>query len=435
MKRWQTMFLGVTLCSLAFAPALKADPTVFPLGTTIYSPAEAYNSYILIPEENIGSWDYSAQTRAKPTLSDQVFLIDMNGNIVHTWTTTNCSSKRDRLLPDGNLLHLDQRAKKILEYDWDSKVVWEYKVPEPYTPHHDVRRLDNGNTLILCAANIPDEYQDKVRDFEVPGRGLINRQDIRLVGDSIIEVTPKGEIVWVWNSWEHLDVNRFSITTSPEDWTHGNTCSVIPPNRHYDAGDQRFKPGNVVFNPRSLDEVVVIDKDTGEIVYTWTNSTYFGGIAHGHEPEMIPAAYPGGGNFTFYDNGMAPRNRTHTGNSYLHEFDPVTDEIVWTYHPKGAVIGGGRFYSYVKSTVTKLPNGNVFASEDVTGRLIQIKADKNHPDGGEIVWEYMHRADVGRPRPYPYDYCPQMATLPVPKEMRVTPPDRDSYRIIPDELR
>ena len=83
----------------------------------------------------------------------------------------------------------------------------------------------------------------------------------------------------------------------------------------------------------------------------------------------------------------------------------------------------------------KLPNGNVFASEDVTGRLIQIKPDPKHPDGGEIVWEYVHRSDFGRPKPYPYDYCPQMKDLPKPQELAVTPPVRDSYKLVPDALR
>lgn len=286
MKRQKRMILSGLLClSYLFAGAglAMAYPTVYPIGTTIYKPDLAYNSYILVPEDLFYGNDYDAVKRQgtktdKPNPnSDQVYLVDMNGNIVHTWTTTHTSSKRNRLLPNGNLLHVCQSTKAIYEYDWDGKIVWEYKTPAPYKPHHDVRRLENGNTLILVMAPIPKEYQDKVQDFTIPNFGQIDRQDIQLVGDALIEVTPEKEIVWEWRSWEHLDVNRFSITTAPDDWTHANTCSVIPPNKWFDAGDVRFKPGNIIFNPRSFDEVYIVDKDSKEIVYSWTNTTYVGG--------------------------------------------------------------------------------------------------------------------------------------------------------------
>ena len=125
-----------------------------------------------------------------------------------------------------------------------------------------------------------------------------------LLDDIIYIVDESGEIVWEWLASKHIDEMGFSIearntmfrypnyvmSRTPGkvggDWIHINTASWLGPNKWYDAGDQRFKPGNIIINPRNIDTVYIVDKETKKVVWEWTHH-YKGGVAHCHEPEMI----------------------------------------------------------------------------------------------------------------------------------------------------
>ncbi len=50
------------------------------------------------------------------------------------------------------------------------------------------------------------------------------------------------------------------------DWCHLNAVSRLGENRHYDTGDQRFAPENIIVSSRELSIVFIVDRRTGEIV-------------------------------------------------------------------------------------------------------------------------------------------------------------------------
>ena len=181
-----------------------------------------------------------------------------------------------------------------------------------------------------------------------------------------------------------------------------------------------------LFSPRNLDMVVLVDKDTKKIVWEWTH-TYKGGMAHQHEPQMIPKGFPGEGNILLFDNGLFPRHRDHSGVSMVFEVNPVTKDIVWKYESSGH--SSTKFFSKTRGSVLRLKNGNTFISEDNTGRIFQVSP------AGEIVWEYVNRSDVSRAGQYPYDYTPQLRSMPKPKELQVTPPKNLEWHLKPDALR
>jgi len=356
--------------------------TVYPVGTTIYDPGKCYNGYTLFS--------------SKRELG--VKLIDMNGNTANRW---NVPTPRARLLKNGDLLVLS--GGKVQEYSWDGRLVWEYEPPGP--PHHDVERLDNGNTLVLCSEAVPPEYREKIRD---PAR----RSTGQIHADLVLEVTPEKEVVWEWHTYGHLNINHYDETSPLRDWTHTNTVQALPENRWYDAGDERFKPGNVLLSPRNLGFIFIVDRDTEEVVWEYSGD-YAGGLAGQHEPHMIEKGLPGEGNIIVFDNGAPPlRSRAHTGKSYVLEIDPVTKGIVWKYE------NGEKFYSAFRSNAQRLPNGNTLICESEGPRIFEVTRER------EIVWEYafgQHCIPVMRAYRYPYDYCPQLSALEKPKEKRVIP--------------
>lgn len=114
------------LLAVACSVLVSAYPSVFPTGTTIYQPEEAHGSYILISDHASMGNHASAAVRAESTVPDDIRLIDMNGNVIHTWTVAPTFNKRSRLLPNGHLLYAGPN-RTIIEYDWDGNIVWTHE--------------------------------------------------------------------------------------------------------------------------------------------------------------------------------------------------------------------------------------------------------------------------------------------------------------------
>jgi len=418
---------SLKLVALGFFSTIALGyPTVYPTGTTIYDPDQAYSSYILIADHNDRSNHPSAAARAEGKVPGDIRLIDMNGNVVHTWHVEPYFNKRARVLENGHLLYAGPDTR-IIEYDWDSNIVWEHK---GIGSVNDLRILPNGNRLLIAHQPIPQEAQDKVEDvtdkiapwWEPRLRGSEEHQQ----GGDIYEVNLDGDVVWEWHAHEYLDLNLFSPLTPLNDWLHTNSIAPLPENKWFDAGDERFRPGNILINQRNINMMYIVDKQTGEVVWEGTHN-YKGGMAHSHEPEMIEKGLPGAGNIILFDNSLAPRHRAHTGQTFIIELDPTTMEIVWKYETLG--YANMKFFSKTMGTQKRLPNGNTYIGEDNTGRLFQVQPD------GTIVWEYINRGGTTRPSVVPYDFTPQLRAMERPVEKRVTPPNNLEWQLLPDEDR
>ena len=420
MKYLRLSVLGL-ISSVAFG-----YPTVYPTGTTIYDPDNAYGSYILVADHNDRSNHPSAAARTEGQVPGDIRLIDMNGNVVHTWNVEPYFNKRARVLENGHLLYAGP-DKRVIQYDWDSNIVWEHK---GIGSVNDLRILPNGNRLLIAHEPIPQSAQGKVEDVSekiAPWWGPRMRgSEEHQQGGDIFEVNLNGEVVWEWHAHDHLDLNLFSPLTPLNDWLHMNSIAPLPENKWYDAGDKRFKPGNILINPRNINMMYIVDKQTGSAVWEGTHN-YKGGMAHSHAPEMIEKGLPGAGNIILFDNSLFPRNRTHTGQTFIIELDPTTMEIVWKYETEG--YANIKFFSKTMGTQKRLPNGNTFIGEDNTGRLFQVQPD------GTIVWEFINRGGTTRPSVVPYDFTPQLRAMTRPAEKRVTPPNNLEWQLLPDEDR
>ncbi len=374
-----------------------AYPTVYPRGTTIYKPEKCYNGYTIFVGRG------------------RINLIDMNGRVVHEWEIVSTQIKggtpRARLLRDGHVLV--GRSDGIQEYDWDGKVVWEYIPGESWKPHHDVFRKPDGNTLLICREEVPEEYKSEIKDPE--------RRNVPIYSDVILEVSPDRELVWEWHQHEYLDINQCNpIPASRDwwagpdnntitDWTHTNTVQALPENKWYDQGDERFKPGNVLISMRQLDTILIVDRDTKEITWSYTGE-YKGGMSGQHDSHMIEKGYVGEGNILVFDNGASPyKNLAHAGCSFVLEIDPTTNQVVWVYEDRE------KFHSNFTSSCQRVRNGNTVVCEAAGSRFFEVTKE------GEIVWEYVERSN--RVYRYPYDYCAETEAMGIPGELPVIPPE------------
>ena len=152
-------------------------------------------------------------------------LINMEGRVCHTWRSDQ-GIHYSYLLPNGHLLlrtgpagqevsFLDRperdllprggrtAAGAILELDWDSDVVWSYNDP---LLHHDFERLSDGNTLVLVWESLPEELAS-----QVSGGFSAGTTKGKMLGDVVREITPGGDTVNEWRSWEHLSLEEATI--------------------------------------------------------------------------------------------------------------------------------------------------------------------------------------------------------------------------------
>jgi arylsulfate sulfotransferase len=101
--------------------------------------------------------------------------------------------------------------------------------------HHDVLPLANGHWIALT--NTVKQFTD------LPGLGTTN-----VLGDVLVDLDEKLNPVWVWNEFDHLDVNRHPFVFP--DWTHTN--AVI----HSDDG-------NLIVSIRNQSWLVKVDYENG----------------------------------------------------------------------------------------------------------------------------------------------------------------------------
>ncbi len=323
------------------------------------------------PERSAGDYNLMLYQRRIPLLTD------MNGRIVHSWPLVRVTA-RARLGGDGRLLVIGiDNAVKI--YDWEGRLVWRYTLAaEGDIPHHDVIWLENGNVLVLA-----------------------QERSVKL--DYLLEIDKSGAVVWEWRFADHLDTAFPHRDRRHPDPTHVNSVHEIGPNPWFDAGDQRFRPGNILLSARTLDAVLVVDRSSGEIVWTFDRF-----LDRQHEAVMVPMGRPGEGRILVFNNGL--QNQFGYRRSSILAVDPVQPAIPWAYR-------GSFFYSSLAGSEQSLPNGNVLVTSSHGGRVFEVTADE------EMVWQFIPPWDPMRVVRYPWDHCKQLRSLGAP-QMREVPPQR-----------
>ncbi|MBE5252866.1 aryl-sulfate sulfotransferase [Mixta mediterraneensis] len=379
------------LLLLTFCHSTLAIPTAIPVGTTFYDPARAWNGFILFPGND-----------------NQTHLIDMTGKEVHRWKYESFPPwpiKREQLNGQrGRILVQLERQNKldkvaspgngmvnasVAEVNWQGDVVWQYgSQATPVHQHHELQRLDYGNTLLLGAAL-----------KRLPG------YDYDVIDNTIEEITPQGKKIWSWSVADHLHEFGFSdkqlqmIRESHDpDFLHMNTAAPLGPNHWFDAGDKRFAPDNILLNSRNGNVAVIVDRRSGKVI--WRIGPDYPTSQLGkplprpldqmigeHDVHMIPAGLPGADNILIFDNqgnaGYPPTRQGFFSASRVIEVNPVSKQIVWEYTGEKSQQAISTFYSAYISNAQRLPNGNTLIDEGQSGRLFQVTPQV------DIVWEYV----------------------------------------------
>ena len=182
----------------------------------------------------------------------------------------------------------------------------------------------------------------------------------KMYSDYLAELTPAGQTVWEWRTWEHLDPEADGIAEvqAPRKlWAQGNSVQELP-------------DGDILASYRPTSTVVRISRQTGEILWKLGPPT----VAGQHAPTLL-----GNGNVLIFDNGVH-RLDDSVPYSRVIEINPATNEIVWKYQDKPT----WNFFSPRMGNAQRLPNGNTLITESSFGRFFEVTNE------GEIVWEYVN---------------------------------------------
>lgn len=161
---------------------------------------------------------FDGYTLLSPLRSRTTFLVDMDGQVVHRWTTQHAPGNADHLLPNGHLLRLARLEDnptfhgggiggRVQEFDWDGNVVWDFTVSTPDRQHHhDFEPLPNGNVLLII-------WELRTRDEAIArGRDPGEVGEEGLWPDGVLEIEPVrpdgGKVVWEWHVWDHIVQDR-----------------------------------------------------------------------------------------------------------------------------------------------------------------------------------------------------------------------------------
>ncbi|HEY0704248.1 MAG TPA: aryl-sulfate sulfotransferase [Candidatus Acidoferrales bacterium] len=156
--------------------------------------------------------------------------------------------------------------------------------------HHDIAVLPNGHLVVLV--------NRVMQETDITGHPGVSN----IIGDGLVDLDANLNPVWVWDAFDHLDVNR-----EPEmypDWTHAN--AVL-----YSATD-----GNLIVSMRHQNWLIKIDYNngagTGDVIwhlgyqgdFTLSGGTdpidWFSGQ---HGPSFVTSTTAGSFGLTLFDNG------------------------------------------------------------------------------------------------------------------------------------
>jgi hypothetical protein len=303
--------------------------------------------------------------------SGRSYLIDMEGNVVHTWQIGN----NPQFLTNGNILDAAQddpnNNKGWKELDWDGNVIWQYyETRKEYAPHHDWVKIYNPKLkaeTFMYIANRTVTQEEAIAAGADPKKGPYEGTQM----DTVVEVDMKGNIIWEWRFIDHLVQDIDSTKTNyvgmgktiadypgklninlpgrplSKDWLH---CNSMDYNQELDQivinsvqGEfYVIDHGNTFLPNDSTGSIALAAGAKGDFLYRfgdparyeqgdppsiledWTASTTGNKqIGGSHDIQWIASGLPGEGNFLVFNNGQYLFERTPQ--SYIFEINGFFD--------------------------------------------------------------------------------------------------------------
>ena len=156
-------------------------------------------------------------------------------------------------IPNFTEKNLVTKEAVVLGWDMEVKDVVRVVPPLTHTDAHDFIIKQNGNYVLMS-------YEPARRDLSAFRDRDGNRYSVMEgVEDSVIqEITPDRELVFLWNSWDHMAIEDCMQHFFPADYAHINSLQII---------DEDESDGDIIASFRGCSQVLRIDGTSGEVVW------------------------------------------------------------------------------------------------------------------------------------------------------------------------
>jgi hypothetical protein len=388
---------SITLDQLRSLPYVHWSDTdvVKESGVVTHDPHRAYPGYNFYPDPMGGA-----------------YVMDMDGRVVREWRFSPLPWDYTELLDNGEILALILRTC-FGRIDSNSKNILVKHIPA----HHDIEILPDG-TYLVPIYDPPVLYNSRLVEFDSLLRVSTTGETLdrwstfshletlkTLYSSFLLDTKPrqylseklsiqvylllektyfftKSALIKPSNSRTLEEAKQRILTLKPGpmrayvreligvgpvyDYFHLNYIGLLP-ETELGKKDKRFQKGNYLMCLRNVNLVLILDKETKNIVWSWGP----GVLDWPHTPSLLD-----NGNILIFDNG------THRSYSRVLEINPVTGGIEWEYKADPPE----DFFSPYWGSSQRLPNGNTLICESKKGRAFEVTPQ------GEIVWEFFNPA-------------------------------------------
>lgn len=405
----QTLYHMRSVVTLADGATYAETDRIFMTGTPPTTSAVTVTKTAgAVPQPGIELFD-----TLRPYQPAQAFATDLAGNVIWTYTYTGPQDdfvQPIKMLPNGNFLvqisyassipvqkngHVQPGSlDEVREVDLAGNTIRSVTraqvtaalAAQGYTLnigslHHDVLMLPNGHMVLLFS------LEESVAVDGSPG--LTN-----VLGDALVDVDANGTPDWVWNAFDHLDVNRHPFLFP--DWTHSNALL-------YSADDH-----NLVLSVRHQNWLLKIDFEDGK-----GSGNVLWHLGEGGDFQLIGGTDPT--DWFYAEHGPSYFSKNTTGVFTLGVMDNGDDRAF----PQGVTCGvagaapclystasvlqvdetkktatlvqhyvpPASMYSFFGGDVILLPNGDIEADfcGDKAGSVVQELTGPGGPE--QIVWQ------------------------------------------------
>jgi len=295
---------------------------------------------VLRHERDAASQGLTLFTRGK---GPEAFLIDMEGEVVHSWSRQGSEYwARAQVFPNGDLLAITCFPPRLMKVDRNSDVVWQYEGHA----HHDLDVRPDGSILVLVRSTATRSHLNGGEPVLDDNIVILDSMGRELDSISLLEAFEQAEVDW-FASHPLPDAVDIFHTNSVESVTRGGRDQVL-------------------ISIRSIDTVALLDLEARVIVWAVTGSWH-----KQHEAQFV------GGNLLLFDNLGPDRGPHGAWRSRVLEIDAASGDVVWSYSAPG-------FFSHGAGAQQRLTNGNTLITESDSGRIIEVTPEKR------VVWEYVN---------------------------------------------
>ena len=352
-----------------------------------------------------------------PIGSNETYLIDKCGYLVHSWHSAFKPGQSVYLLENGMLLHTGNannstftaggKGGKIELLNWDGTLNFSYTISNTLEcQHHDVKYLPNGNILAIAW-----ELKTNSEAIQAGRNPALTASTVW--SEKIIELQPTGQtsanIVWEWHLWDHLiqdfdnskpnfdDVAahpelvnlNFEANANMSDWIHLN------------AIDYNADLDQILISSHSFSEVWIIDHSTttqeaashsggnsgkgGDLIYRWGNPQSYNSGSEAdqkffgqHNAHWISAGLPFANSILVFNNGLnRPGGNYSTveiitppmdGFNYVQSSPYLPSNSAWIYNEGNQ----NNYYAQNISGAQMLSNGHLILCNGPEGLFTEI---------------------------------------------------------------